>query len=82
MDVNWSIVAAGAGFAGARAALSEYRGWKAQRTTIPLGFNHQTRSYEPDLKLKRFERRFKNAAWAVLSVHVALGFLFVANYSG
>lgn len=82
MDVNWSIVAAGFGFASARAALSEYRGWKARRTEIPLGFNARTGAYEPDLKLKKFERRFKIAAWALIAVHVALGFLFIANYPG
>ena len=80
MDINWNIVAASAGFAGARALLFEYRDWKARRTEIPLDFNPRTQTYEPDLKLKRLERWGKIIGWGLWGAGGALGVAVLMNY--
>ncbi|MCB4860795.1 hypothetical protein K7W03_14465 [Sphingobium sp. PNB] len=79
MDINWQIVAASAGFAGMRALMFEYRDWKSRRTEIPLDWNPRTQTYEPDLKLRRWERFGKIAAWGAAGAMCFLGYNAVAN---
>lgn len=80
VDINWQIFAAAFGFAGARALLDEYRMWKTRRTEIPLDWNAKAGVYEPDLKLRKWERRAKIAFWGLFFGHLAFGYLMVVNY--
>ena len=80
MDINWNIVAAAAGFAGARALLDEYRMWKARRSSIPLDWNPKTQTFEPDFKLKRLERIGRYAAWGLWGGGIVAGIMFVNSY--
>lgn len=80
MSIDWNIIAASMGFAGARAALFEYQSWKARRTEIPLDLNPRTGVYEPDLKLKRLERYGAIAAWAAWGGFAAIGTLMIMSY--
>lgn len=79
MDINWSIVAAGAGFAGARALLDEYSMWKARRSAVPLDWNPRTQAFEPDFKLKRLERWGRVAAWGLWAGFGIIGYNVVVN---
>ena len=67
MSIDWQIFAAAFGAGAFRAALFEYGDWKAKRTEIPLDFNPRTGAFEPDLKLKRWERAAKVALWALVA---------------
>jgi len=78
--MDWSIFAAALGGGAARAALFEYRDWKARRREIPLDFNPKTGVYEADWKLKRWERAAKIGFWALVVGHLAFGYLMVINY--
>lgn len=80
MDANWQIFLAALGGGAARAALYEYRDWKARRREIPLDLNPRTGVYEPDLKLKKWERRARIGFWALVFGHIALGYAMVINY--
>lgn len=80
MDINWSIVAAGAGFAGMRALLDEYGAWKARRKEIPLGWNPRTQSFEADYRLKRLERWGHIGAWVGWAGIGIIGMMVVNSY--
>lgn len=81
MTINWSIVAAAAGFAGARALMFEYQLWKARRTSIPLDWNPRTQAYEPDLRLKRWEKIGRIAMWGFIGVVAAVAnLIIIGNY--
>jgi len=77
--MDWQIIAATAGFAGARALRFEYQSWKARRTEIPLDWNPRTQAYEPDLKLKRWEKAGRIAAWAAYGTFAVIGYNVVVN---
>lgn len=79
MGVDWNIVAASIGFAGARAALFEYQSWKARRTSIPLDWNPRSQMFEPDLKLKRWEKIGRIAAWGAWGAVCIIGYNVIAN---
>jgi len=68
------------GFSFGMFLLARYRLWKANRAEIPLDFNPKTGVYEPDLKLKRWERIAKVALWVWVGSILALGYLFVTNF--
>lgn len=63
-----------------RALMFEYRDWKGRRTEIPLDWNPRTQTYEPDLKLRRWERFGKIAAWGLWGGFGALGVAMIMNY--
>lgn len=60
--MDWSIFAAGAGFAIGGAALDEYRTWKRNRTELVVSKDWRGRPVV-DRKLKLFERCF---TWSLI----------------
>ncbi|MEJ7933680.1 hypothetical protein WG907_05315 [Sphingobium sp. AN558] len=78
MSPTFSTVATLFGFSLGGFLIAQYRLWKARRREIPLEFNPKTGVWEPDLVLKRWERRAKIAVWANLILCVILAFLWGA----
>lgn len=78
--MDWSIIAASAGFAGAYGVLEEYRLWKSRRTEIPLGWSKRKQAFIPDLKLKRIERAGIALAWTAYLGMIVIGIMVVKSY--
>lgn len=60
--------------------IARYRLWKAGRSSIPMEYNPKTGMYEPDLTLRKWERRAKIALWVFIAVSLVLGYFIVTNF--
>lgn len=68
------------GFSFGTYLLARYRLWKAGRREIPMELNPKTGVYEPDLTLRKWERRAKIALVAFIVVCGIAGYFFVTNF--
>lgn len=57
--------------------VAQYRLWKARRREIRMEFNPKTGVYEPDLTLRKWERRAKIALVTFIVVNGVIGTAYI-----